>query len=82
MAKKATAADVHAVVAAQPLVGLKAAAGILGVKPPNVSRLRDQGRMPAGVPVEGSADVFVRSEVEVLAVELAAEREARAGARS
>lgn len=78
--KKITAADVHAAVAAQPLVGLKGAAGILGVKPPNVSRLRTQGRMSAAVPVEGSADVYVRSEVEALAGELGAERSARAGA--
>lgn len=58
----------------QPLVGLTAAAKILGIAAPNVSRLRKQGRMPEGVEVEGSAMVYLKSEVAGLAKELAAER--------
>lgn len=72
--KKATALELRAALKDQPLVGLTAAAHILGVLPPNITRLRKQGRMPDGVPVEGSAMVYIRSEVEVLAKELAAER--------
>lgn len=72
--KKATAADLRQAVKDQPLVGLTAAARVLGIKPPNISRLRKQGRMPEGIKVEGSAMVYPRSEVESLAKELAAER--------
>jgi predicted DNA-binding transcriptional regulator AlpA len=72
--KKATVADLRRALKDQPLVGLTAAARILGIVPPNVSRLRKQGRMPDGVKVAGSAMVYVRSEVEALAKELAAER--------
>lgn len=62
---------------APALVGTTAAAKILGIAPPHVTRLRDQGRMPDRIPVEGSVDVYVREEVEALGVELRAEREAR-----
>jgi hypothetical protein len=53
-------------------VGLTGAAKILGIAPPNISRLRAAGRMPQGIPVEGSADVYVKSEVVALARELRA----------
>lgn len=63
---------------AQPeLVGSSAAAEILGVQKPHVTRLRRQGRMPAPVKVEGSNDVYVRSEVVALAAELERERSQR-----
>lgn len=75
--KKATPAEVRVVLGDQPLVGLVAAAKLLGVAPPNVSRLREQGRMPEGIEVEGSAMVYLRSEVLALAKELAAERKGR-----
>lgn len=54
-------------VEAAPLVGSNAAAAILRVKPPNFKRYKDR---LTKVPVEGSADVFVRIEVEELAAEL------------
>lgn len=79
MATKVKAEDVHRAVKAQPLVGVNRAAKMLGIAPPNVSRLRSQGRMPEAIPVEGSAGVYVKSEVEALASELEAERAARAG---
>lgn len=63
------------------LVGATAAAKLLGVQPPHISRLRDQGRMPEPIPVEGTVDAYIREEVEELAVELAQEREARAARR-
>jgi predicted DNA-binding transcriptional regulator AlpA len=75
--KKATPAELRAALKDQPLVGLVEAARILGVKPPNITRLREQGRMPAGVQVEGAAMVYVRSEVEALAKALARERSKR-----
>lgn len=75
--KKATPADARAVLKDQPLVGLTAAAKLLGIAPPNVSRLRSQGRMPEGVEVGGAAMVYFRSEVEALARELTRERGGR-----
>lgn len=75
--KKATAADLRQAVKDQPVVGLTGAARILGIKPPNVSRLRAQNRMPEGIKVEGGAMVYVQSEVEALAEELRAERHER-----
>jgi hypothetical protein len=63
---------------APALVGSSAAAAILGVPKPHVTRLRQQGRMPEAIPVEGSNDVYVRSEVVALARQLRREREARA----
>jgi hypothetical protein len=69
--------EVHKALKKQPLVGLTGAAKILGIAPPNISRLRAAGRMPQGIPVEGSADVYVKSEVVALARELARERRRR-----
>lgn len=63
------------------LLGSTAAAGLLGVQPPHISRLREQGRMPDPIEVDGSVDVYIREEVEELARELAEEREARAARR-
>lgn len=60
------------------LIGTTAAAKILGIQPPHVTRLREQGRMPEPIQVEGSNDVWIREEVEALARELHAERQARA----
>jgi predicted DNA-binding transcriptional regulator AlpA len=59
------------------LVGSVAAAKILGVAGPHVARLRRQGRMPEPVPIAGTADAYLRSEVEALAVVLEHEREQR-----
>lgn len=75
--KRATAAVVRAALKDQPIVGLTAAAKLLGIAPPNVSRLRSQGRMPEGIEVEGSAMVYLRSEVVALGKELARERDER-----
>lgn len=75
--KKATPADLRQAVKDQPLVGLTAAARILGIKPPNISRLRRQGRMPEGIQVEGSAMVYPRTEIAKLAKELSYERNER-----
>lgn len=72
--KKASPVELRLAVKDQPLVGLSAAAKILGILPPNIARYRRQGRMPEGIPVEGSAMVYVRSEVEALGKELLAER--------
>lgn len=74
MAAKTTPQDVHAVVAKQPLVGANHAAKMLGIKPPNFSRYR--ARLTE-VPVEGSAAVFVKAEVETLRDDLARERAGR-----
>jgi hypothetical protein len=60
----------------QPLVGVNRAAKILGIAPPNFGRYRD--RLTA-IPVEGSATVFVKSEVEALGKALTAERAIGAG---
>lgn len=75
--KKATVADLRAAARDNPLIGLTAAAKVLHVAPPNISRLRTQGRMPVGIEVEGTAMVYVRSEVEALAKELESERSGR-----
>jgi hypothetical protein len=64
-----TAEDVALVTAAQPLVGVKAGAEIIGKATPNFRRYR--GRL-IEIPVEGSASVFVRSEVEALGAALVA----------
>lgn len=63
------------------LVGTTVAAEILGIKPPHVTRLREQGRMPAPVAVQGSVEAYVREEVEQLARELSRERAERAARR-
>lgn len=62
---------------APALVGSSAAAAILGVAKPHVTRLRQQGRMPEAIPVEGSSDAYLRSEVVALARQLRRERAAR-----
>lgn len=67
---------------APKLVGATAAAELLAVKPPHITRLKAQGRMPEPLPVEGSVDVYIRSEVMALAKELKAERKRRATARA
>jgi hypothetical protein len=60
---------------AEPLVGVTAAARLLGIKPPNFKR--DAAPKLTRVPVEGSADVYFRSEVEALREEREAARAAR-----
>jgi len=69
-----TVEDVVAVLKAQPLVGVKAGSMILGLAPPNFRRYRER---LAEIPVEESASVFVRSQVEGLAADLAVARESR-----
>ena len=64
-----------------PFVGSSAAAKLLAIPTPHVSRLRDQGRMPAPISVEGSVDIYIRDEVIALAKELKKERAARAKRR-
>lgn len=60
------------------LVGATVAARILKVFPPHITRLKSQGRMPTPIPIEGSVDVYLRSDVMALAKELDRERGARA----
>jgi hypothetical protein len=64
------------------LVGTTVAAKMLGIQPPHVSRLKDQGRMPDPITVEGSVDVYIYEEVVTLGGELHAEREKRANRRA
>lgn len=66
---------------APQLVSATRAASLLGVKPPHISRLRDQGRMPEPIPVEGGNDAYLLSEVQALARDLQAERAERARKR-
>jgi hypothetical protein len=61
----------------ETLVGVTAASKLLDIKPPNFKR--DAVPRLTRIPVAGSADVYFRSEVEALAVELNAAREARNG---
>ncbi|HEX7088705.1 MAG TPA: hypothetical protein VF192_01135 [Longimicrobiales bacterium] len=63
---------------APQLISATRSAQLLGVKPPHISRLKDQGRMPEPIPVEGGNDAYVLEEVEALAKVLHAEREERA----
>jgi predicted DNA-binding transcriptional regulator AlpA len=63
---KATADDARAVLKDQPLVGLTEAAKILGMAPPNVARLRRQGRLPASVSIKGGKDAWFASEIRAL----------------
>lgn len=79
--KPPTAEDARRVLEAQPLVGSNRAAQIMGVYPPNIAKLRQQGRMPAPIEVEGSAAVYLRSEIEKLAEELEAARRERQAKR-
>ena len=73
---KVSVEDVAEAVKAQPLVGVNRAAKMLGTHPPNFKRYRDR---LTEIPVEGSAAVFVKSEVAALAEQLQAERAERAG---
>jgi hypothetical protein len=60
-----------------PLVGVTGAAAILGIAKSNIERLRQQGKMPEAIEVEGvkrSTPVYVKSEVETLAAQLASDR--------
>ena len=77
--RKLTPEEMHAALRKQKLVGLTAAAKILGIAPPNVTRLKTQGRLPQGIPVEGSADVYLREEIVKLGKQLARERGRRDG---
>lgn len=62
------------------IVGVTRAAEILGVPKSNISRLRTQGRMPEPVPQDGpGAPMWLKPQVEELAVALAAERAGRRG---
>lgn len=56
------------------LVSRSAAAAMLGVASPYISRLIRQGRMPEPVEVEGGPDVYVADELKPLAKEMAAFR--------
>lgn len=84
--RDAALAAVDRFLARQPrhprLVGSTAAAKILGIRTPHISRMREQGRMPDSIEVEGSVEVYVRDEVEELGRELHGEREARAARRA
>ena len=51
----------------EPLVGTTVGARILGIKPQNFKR--DAAPYLTAIPVEGSAAVYFRSEVEQLAVD-------------
>ena len=59
------------------LMGGKAAAAVLGVAVPNVSRMRERGTLGGAVPVEGSYDVYDRDAVEEASAALRTKREAR-----
>jgi hypothetical protein len=67
---------VEAVADAGGLVGVNAAARIMRIPPSNFKRYRPR---LTEIRVEGSASVFVRPEVEVIAAELAESRAARGG---
>lgn len=58
----------------EPLVGVTAAAKILGIPPSNFRR--DAAAHLTAVPVEGSASVYFRSEVQLLARERGTRRRA------
>lgn len=61
------------------LISATEAATILGVKPPQVSRMRQSGRMPKGVLISGGTrkepvEAYLREDIERLAKERAAEK--------
>ena len=64
------------------LVSRQAAAKILGIESPHVTRYIQQGRMPEPIEVEGGYPVYVRSEVVKFGRELKRERDRRAKARA
>jgi hypothetical protein len=72
--KRVTVGAARRAIEAQPLVGVNAAAAIMGIQRPNFRRYKD--RLTA-VPVEGRDDAYFREEVVKLAEEMAAERAAR-----
>lgn len=61
--------------ALEPLIGVSAAAKLLGMPPSNFTRDAKPRLIP--IPVEGSATVYFRSEVSSLARELQERRRAR-----
>lgn len=61
------------------LVSAGTAARILGVPHTAITKLKRKGRL-VGVPVEGTVDVYLRGDVEMLAEVLAGERAERASA--
>jgi hypothetical protein len=70
---------------AQPsleLVSRSEAARILGVQSPHLSREWLASRLPAPVPVRGSAPVYVKAEIQALAAQLRKERLVRARKRA
>lgn len=56
----------------EPLIGMTAAAKLLGIKPSNFRR--DAEPHLTGIPVQGSAKVYFRNEVEAFARQRAAGR--------
>lgn len=66
------AAEIAELLTADPLIGVSAAAKLIPVKPPNFKR--DVAPHLTRIPVEGSADVYLRSEVEAFARAKAAAR--------
>jgi hypothetical protein len=56
----------------EPLIGVTAASKLLGIPAPNFKR--DAAPHLTAVPVEGSANVYFRSEVQALADERALRR--------
>lgn len=60
------------------LVSSQGAAKILGVHPPHLQRLKDKGRLPEPVTIEGSRwSAYVKADIQALAKELKAERAAK-----
>jgi hypothetical protein len=59
------------------LVSAGTAARMLGVPHTFITKLRRKGRMPKGIPIEGTADAYRRADVLKLAGELEAERAER-----
>lgn len=61
------------------LISAGTAARMLGVPHTGITKLKRKGRL-VGVPVEGTVDVYLRRDVEMLAEVLAVERAHRASA--
>ena len=62
-------------------VGATAAACILGIPAPHITRLRQRELMPVPIEVEGGYPVYLRDEVEELAALLEEKRRERARKR-
>lgn len=73
--KNLTVAELAGLLASEPLIGVTASARRLGIKAPNFKRDAVPHLTP--VPVEGSADVYFRSEVDALAARFAQARAKR-----